>query len=266
MRKRTLIVISALVLAVLLVGSGMAIGYVYFNGNIADDNVPLNAMSTTSDGNNSGADDVADKGANEESGDGSEITTDYDTNNNRNVSSAQTTTQMVSEEEMASIIDTLEAGLLSDGDDALDVLDYADMDYIRGESDNTDNILYGLYMVEQGDQEGYLATTNLSLFNMQGESEDYERINGDLTITSTNPVICLTRTDVLIEKETGNKEAELKYTIRQNPANGRLMSVEADVNGFGTGSRVNESDTDDDEPDVEYIDNAAPIQEMPPNR
>lgn len=267
MRKRTFVIISSLALAALLAGGGLVVAYMYFSNTNTNSSEHLNVIINEDDDTNANS---IINGVNEQYDDNNNtVVTNSNGNNGTNTQSTQTTSQIISEEDTTSAISALETGLLSNGndDDALKILEYADIDSIKNESSDTNNILYWLYQVEQGDPEGYLATTNLSIFNMMDESGEYERINGDLTLTSTGSVICSTRTDVLIEKETNNKAAELRYVIKQNPKTGKLVSLEADVQMFDTGKRINESTPDNEnanKSDVEIVDNAAPIQRMPP--
>lgn len=266
MRKRTLIITGASIAALLLIVGGATIAYVSLSGMSGDgtenQSTQLLNMEASDDSSRSslGSSDTVNHGADDTE---KSANMEDDAPSGSNGSSMQTSS--IVSDDVIDGMDVLERLSSDDDEDAiLDVLNYTDIDYVMSESPDTENILYWLYQVTQGDLEGYIAANDIAIFNLTSESGNYERIEGDITPAVAGQSVRSIKIDKLVDRKTGKDAVELRYTIEHDPDTGKLRSVVTSYDSFDVESNIDEMYPDDDTDDG-IDDNAAPIQAMPPS-
>lgn len=227
MRKRTGAIIGG-VIAAALITSCVMVGVAWY---FADGNDGQQVQQSNDYGNGVGDDGpvITLDGRNEETpAIRNESTTDGD-DNAGGISDAVTSSKIVPD----SVYETCERIESISGDDidlVMDVLDDVDADYVSEEPDDTDNVLYWLYRVSQGDEDGYLALNAVSLFGEMKASGQYDVDDGDIIPTVVNgDNIRAKKTERLLDKETGEELHRADYVIKYDRSTGMLQSVVANV-------------------------------------
>lgn len=227
MRKRTGAIIGG-VIAAALIASCIMIGVTW---HLSDANESQQVQQSNDYGNGVGGDGpviTLDERNEEMPALRNESSTDGE-DNVGNVSDAVTSSKIVPD----SVYETCERIESISGDDidlVMDVLDDVDADYVSEEPDDTDNVLYWLYRVSQGDEDGYLALNAVSLFGEMKESGQYDVDDGDIIPTVVNgDNIRAKKTERLLDKETGEELHRVDYVIKYDRSTGMLQSVVANV-------------------------------------
>ena len=262
MKKKTMI--TGISIAIVLLAGG-CVTFAYLSsigGAPKTENVYHDVQNNDNDANISDTDNASSPQV-EENGSADNRAPSHTDNGNASSGMTATSTSIISND-VTDGLDVLES-FSDSNDDVLDILDYSDTDYLANASSDTKNILYWLYQVTQGDTEGYIAANDIAIFNMMSESGDYKRIDGDVIPTMTGKVVRATRTDELIDKKTGKVAASLRYTIEQDSSSGMLRSIETTYDTFDVPNDIDEMYSDDADTDDGIDDNAAPIQQMPPD-
>ena len=262
MKKKTMIT-GISIAVVLLAGGGVTFAYLSsIGGAPKTENVYHDAQSNNNDAD---ASDTGNAPSSQAGNDDNAYNGEPSHTDNGNASSGMTATSTnIISNDVTDGLDVLES-FSDSNDDVLDVLDYTDTDYLANASSDTKNILYWLYQVTQGDTEGYIAANDIAIFNMMSESGDYKRIDGEVTPTVVGSVVRAVRTDKLVDKKTNKVAVELRYTIESDASSGKLRSIETTYDTFDVQSKIDEMYDEDADTDDGIDDNAAPIQQMPPD-
>ena len=262
MKKKTMIT-GISIAVVLLAGGGVTFAYLSsIDGAPRTENVYHDVQSNDDDANVS---DTGNASSPQVEENGSADNREPSRTDNGNASSGMTATSTnIISNDVTDGLDVLES-FSDSNDDVLDILDYTDTDYLANASSDTKNILYWLYQVTQGDTEGYIAANDIAIFNMMSESGDYKRIDGEVTPTVVGSVVRAVRTDKLVDKKTNKVAVELRYTIESDASSGKLRSIETTYDTFDVQNKIDEMYDEGADTDDGIDDNAAPIQQMPPD-